>query len=795
MARILTLVLGWLVAILGGFFAVAGAVLLWFHGSPYYLAVGIAMVLSGALVGRGDPRGRWVFVALWLATIVWAVWEVGFDGLQLVPRVVAPTVLLVLVLLTGWRRKANRAGRSGFAQAAPAVAAGLALVVVGVLAVRSGDVEAQGPTSVAPGVSTATASEEADNDWEDYGGTTSGRRYSSLADITPGNVGRLTLAWTQRTGDLPVAAETTEHKREYHSEATPIHIGDTLYTCTPHSFVQAIDATTGRTRWSWHEAANVQGNNYLVCRGVAYYEAPAGTPCPRRIFAPTFNARIVALDADTGRVCSGFGQNGSIDLRQNMGASKSSDQIGTSPPIVVNGRLIIGERITDNVNRNIPSGVVRAYDPTTGRPVWAWDVGRSPDAIAPLAPGQVYTRGTPNVWGAITADAANGLVYLGTGNASPDYWIGYRRPFDDRFGTSIVALDVATGKLRWTRQLVHHDMWDMDLPIGPSLFDYKAPDGRTIPALIQTTKMGQVYFLNRLTGAPITPIVEQPVRTDGTTPGVTVSPTQPFSVGMPSFTPPAPSEKSTWGATPIDQLLCRIDIRRSQGAGIYQPLGLKPIIGHPAFDGVTDWGGAAVDPVRGIMTVNTMEMPFKLWLMRRDDPRVAPLMAQKQGGENARQAQLQTQYNTPYVAVVQAWIGIFGAPCNAPPWGHLTAVDLKTHKILWRSVLGTARDTGLFGSHLGVPIKTGVPNLGGSIVTAGGLAFIAATTDQYLRAFDLKTGDVVWKARLPAGAQATPMTYRGVDGRQYVVITAGGHGALGTRYGDYTMAFALPRNS
>ncbi|WP_423323539.1 membrane-bound PQQ-dependent dehydrogenase, glucose/quinate/shikimate family [Sphingomonas sp. 4RDLI-65] len=796
MGRILTVALAWAVAVLGGFFAVAGGVLLAWHGSPYYLIVGLAMIVSGALIGRGDPRGRWLFVAIWVATLIWAVWEVGLDGLQLVPRVVAPTVLLVLVLLTGLSGRRQRGGFHVNSRAVPAAFGVGAVLLTGGFLVRGHDVDAQGSVPALPATGPAAgAASETDGDWTEYGGTLSGRRYSALGDITPANVGRLELAWTQRTGDLPDAAEAVEHKREYHSEATPIHIGNTLFTCTPHSFVQAIDATTGQTRWSWHEDAKREGNNYLVCRGVAHYQAPVGTPCPNRIFAPTFNARLVALDAETGRPCPSFGQNGSIDLRENMGVSTPSDQIGTSPPVVVNGRLIIGERIVDNVNRNIPSGVVRAYDPISGKPVWAWDVGRSQDAIAPLAKGQVYTRGTPNVWGAITADAANGIVYLGTGNASPDYWTGYRRPFDDRFGTSIVALDVATGKLRWTRQLVHHDMWDMDLPIGPSLFDYRAPDGRTIPALLQTTKMGQVYFLNRLTGAPLAAIEERKVRTDGATPGVKVSPTQPFSTGMPSFTPPAPSEVSTWGATPIDQLMCRIDIRRSQGAGIYQPIGTTPIIGHPAFDGVTDWGGAAVDPVRGIMTVNTMEMPFKLWLMRRDDPRVAELMKQKKGGENARQAQLQTQYNTPYTAVVQAWIGIFGAPCNAPPWGHLTAVDLKTKKILWQEVLGTARDTGLFGSHLGVPIKTGVPNLGGSIVTAGGLAFIGATTDQYLRAFDLRNGKVVWKARLPAGAQATPMTYRGADGRQYVVITAGGHGALGTRYGDYTMAFALPKTS
>ena len=786
MARLLTAALAWAVALLGGFFAVAGGVLASLGGSPYYLIAGVAMVASGALLGRGHAAGRWLYVAVWVGTLLWALWEVGLDGLQLIPRLVAPTVLLALVLLTGWRRGPRARSRT-----VPAVAAGVAALVGLGLTLGRQDVQAQGSAPRAALAAAPTGA--ADADWRDYGGTPAGRRYSALADITPQNVGKLQLAWTQRTGDLPMPAEATEHQREYHSESTPIHIGDTLYTCTPHSFVQAIDATTGKTKWSWHEAARIEGNNYLVCRGVTYFEAPAGTLCPRRIFAPTFDARLVALDADTGRPCPSFGQGGAIDLRANMGVSKPSDQIGTTPPVVAGGRLIIGERITDNVNRDIPSGVVRAYDPVTGAPVWAWDVGRSPDAIPPLPAGQVYTRGTPNVWGAITADPDNGLVYLGTGNASPDYWIGYRRPFDDRFGSAIVALEAQTGKLRWVRQLVHRDMWDMDLPIGPSLFDYRAPNGQVIPALIQTTKMGQVFFLNRLTGAPIAAITERPVRTDGATPGVRVSPTQPFSTGMPSFTPAAPSEVATWGATPIDQLFCRIDIRRSQGTGIYQPMGLKPIIGHPAFDGVTDWGGAAVDPVRGVMTVNTMEMPFKLWLMRRDDPRAAALMQQKQGGENAMQAQLQTQYNTPYVAVVKAWVGIFGAPCVAPPWGHLTAVDLGTRKVLWREVLGTARDTGLFGSHLGVPLKTGVPNLGGSIITAGGLAFIGATTDQYLRAFDLGTGRVVWKARLPAGAQATPMTYRGRDGRQYVVITAGGHGALGTRYGDYTLAYALPR--
>ena len=301
MGRVLTMALGWVIAILGGFFVVAGGTLALLGGSLYYVIVGLAMILSGALIGRGDARGRWLFIALWLGTAVWAVWEVGFDALQLIPRVVAPTVLLILVLLTGWRRARPRA----YSRAVPAFAAGVAALVGGTLLLRDQRVEAQGAMEPArTGPANGSTTGEADGDWRDYGGTLSGRRYSALGDITPANVGKLQLAWTQRTGDLPDVAETTEHKREYHSEATPIHIGDTLYTCTPHSFVQAIDATTGRTKWSWNESAKRAGNNYLVCRGVAHYEAPAGTPCPNRIFATTFNAKLVALDADTGKICA-----------------------------------------------------------------------------------------------------------------------------------------------------------------------------------------------------------------------------------------------------------------------------------------------------------------------------------------------------------------------------------------------------------------------------------------------------------------------------------------------------------
>lgn len=784
--RLYLRILGWIVALLGLFFAVAGAQLAWLGGSLYYLVAGLAMIAAGILLSRSDRRGALIYALVWLATWLWAVWEVGFDGLELIPRVVAPTVLLILVAWPWlWRRATRPRARQ---MAATAAVAGLVLAgAYAAFAPRTLSAQAAAPASgVAAGASTG--------DWTHYGGTLAGDRYSSLAQITPANVGQLQLAWTHRTGDLVMPDEAVKHLREYHSEATPIHIGDTLYTCTPHSYVEAIDATTGAAKWRWHTDADITGNSYLVCRGVSYYEAPAGTACAHRIFAPTFDAKMYALDADTGKPCAGFGKGGYIDLRDQMGVSPAAFQISTSPPVVANGRLIIGERIIDNVGVDEPAGVVRAYDPISGAPVWAWDMGRGDDAIKPLTGNAIYTRGTPNVWGAMTADAANGIVYLGTGNATPDYWIGRRRVFDDKYGTSIVALDIATGKMRWHRQLVHRDMWDMDVPVGPSLVDLPLPGGGIAPALVQTTKMGQVYLLNRLTGAPLAAIVEKPVSMLGGIGDEAMSPTQPFSIGMPSFTPPAPSETATWGATPIDQLICRIQFRKAHAAGIYAPIGSTDIIGHPAFDGVTDWGGGAVDPERAIFTVNTMEMPFRIRLVRADSAQGQKMIAAAaKGGENAKAPIYYQQFGTPYVAVVQAWIGPFGAPCSAPPWGKLTAVDLKTRQVMWTKVLGTARDTGLFGSHLGLPLKTGVPNLGGSIITRGGLVFIGATTDQYLRAFDLRTGAELWKARLPAGAQATPMTYRARDGRQYVVITAGGHGALGTRYGDYTLAFALPK--
>ncbi|MBR0642256.1 membrane-bound PQQ-dependent dehydrogenase, glucose/quinate/shikimate family [Plastoroseomonas hellenica] len=791
------LISGLIVVLLGLFFAGAGTYLAWLGGSWYYLLAGTGLLCAGALLMMGKRAGLLVYGAVWLGTVLWALSESGFRPWYLLPRLLAPTVLGIYLLMPWVTRKL-----SGWPprRATGVVAAGGAVVlllIIGVAAVTGPQLTAQDPPPLARNAPQPTAALAGEDEWRFYGRTPAGDRFAPQTQITPQNVGQLEVAWIARSGDS-ADAEEIRHAREFHSEATPLKVGDTLYTCTPHSVVLAIDATTGAVKWRFDPEIDRTGHPYLVCRGVAYDEV-TDSDCPHRIYSPTFDARLVALNAETGRPCEGFAERGFINLAANMGDAPRGFVLTTSPPMIVNHRIVIGSRIHDNRAVDEPSGVVRAFDPASGRLIWAWDMGRGEDAIpGGLPAGEVYTRGTPNAWGAFTADPALGLVYLPMGNPTPDYFGVHRRPFDERFGSAIVALEIETGRLRWSFQTVHHDIWDFDLPIGPSLVDLPDGQGSTIPALLQTTKAGQIFLLDRRDGRPVADVEERPTPQAGGVAEDRVAPTQPFSTGMPSFTPAPLTERDAWGATPIDQLLCRIEFRRSRHEGIFTPPGLQQMIGHPAFDGVSDWGGAAIDPERGIMVLNTMTMPFRVRLVPRESPEGQRASAPQKPGDaplGPMDVQHYPQLGTPYLAAVGPWIGVFGAPCSAPTWGQLSAVDLHTRRLLWQVTLGTSRDSGLFGSQANIPLPTGVPNIGGGTVTRSGLIFIGATTDQYLRAFDLQSGRELWRHRLPAGPQATPMTYTGRDGRQYVVITAGGHGALATRYGDYTIAFALPRGS
>lgn len=770
----------------GGWLAALG-------GSWYYALAGTGLAASGGLLWRGRRLGVRMYGALWLLTVIWAFWEVGLDVWGLLPRVLVPTLLGLYLLLPFVQRGLDRSGPVSNRRYVWVPLCGVALVAA-LVAYKPSEPAARGLPEVMAGF---TGANQDGQDWRYYGGTPAGDRWSPLGQITPANVDNLQLAWSFRTGDLPRQGENS-HGYEFNFEVTPLKVGDSLYICTPHREVIALDAVTGAQRWRFTPQSDTSNNAYLACRGVAYYQAPAGTPCPQRIISTTADARLFALDATTGALCEGFGDHGFVNLRAHLGDVPKGFHFITSPPLVAKGKLLLGGWIYDGQKTNEPSGAVRAFDPVTGELLWAWDVGRPEEAVQhPLADEQ-FTPGTPNAWGVYTADVEHGLVYLPTGNAVPDYYGAKRRPFDERYSSSVVAVDIDTGAPRWHFQTLHHDLWDMDVPIGPSLLDIPGAGGEPIPALVQTTKRGELFVLNRLTGEPIVPVEERPAPQGGL-PDDPTAPTQPYSAGLPSFAPPPVREQDAWGITPVDQLLCRLDFKRLNYQGAFTPFSLEgETLVYPAFDGVIDWHGASVDPQRQRLYANLSYIPFTAKVVPREQAEADGTVEPWNGvGQPPRPKEfaVNPQYGTPYVVTVEPWLGVLGAPCKAPPWGQLASIDLKTRQLLWRRDVGTTRDMGLFKTHFNLPLSTGIFNIGGNLNTASGLVFMGATADDYLRAFEAASGRELWRQRLPAGGQATPMTYQGADGRQYVVIAAGGHGGLGTRAGDYIMAYALPKAS
>lgn len=784
-----------LLLLIGATLAMGGAYLLTLGGSPYYLLSGLAVVASAVLLGMKRFEGAQLYGLMLLATTVWALWESGFDGWALAPRVVAPGIMGLILLIPVIRRTLIRrrpAIRPSLAASAIAAALiGGASLHLLAPPFRHADPQYQNGMGIAPSAMSLTnspaaaAAGPAAGDWPNYGNDSYGTRFSPLTQITPANVSKLKLAWSFRVGEFGKGFEVT-----------PLKVGRALYLCNNKNEVMALDAETGKQLWRFNPEVDTRPISIAVCRGVAYFRAPDGGDgeCAERILTNTLDARLIALDARTGKRCRDFGNNGEVSLLTGMGEVRHGYYHVTSAPTIVRGKVVLGGWVIDNQKVDVPSGVIRAFDAMTGRLAWAFDSGR-PDRRTEPAPGETYTRGTPNSWAPMSADEELGLVYVPTGNSSPDYFGGQRRPFDEKYSGAVVAIDANTGGVRWTFQTVHHDLWDYDVASQPTLVNYPSPAG-IVRALIQPTKRGELFVLDRVTGRPLRQVVERRVPTRGAAPEERVSPTQPFSVGMPSFGGAAFTEGEMWGVTPLDQLYCRIKFRQARYDGTMEPPGMTSAIDLPGFLGGIDWGGVSVDADRGIVIVNSNKMGFLTRLVPRTEINRIGLKAYK--GDtvppNFDTVIFAPGEGAPYGVSQPPFLSPLNVPCNQPPYGTISAVDLKSGKLIWTKTLGTARDSGPMGIPSMLPLPFGTPNIGGSVTTRSGLFFIGAASDDYLRAYDTASGRILWRQRLPAGGQATPMTYLSpASRRQFVLIAAGGHHAAGTTKGDYILAYALPK--
>jgi quinoprotein glucose dehydrogenase len=768
-----------------------GGWLLLLKGSPYYLVLGIALLACAILTWRRRRTSIYLYGALLIVTIIWSLWEVGFTPWALMPRLVFLFVVGAWMLTPSFRRSMAPAPAtvSRYTSGGAFIVGLVGAVLVGGIMHQfnppAPDPRFQAGTGPFPELRRTTVAGMPAGDWRHWGNEQGGARFSPLQQITPANVDQLQLAWT---------APLAHSKRGESSglEVTPLMIGDTLFACNGANEIYAIDAETGAERWHVETAGN-RGRN---CRGVAYYRVPDATGvCAERILTATGSAALVALDARTGQRCAGFGQNGNVDLLDGLSQAPRQYYYVTSAPAIVRGNVVVGGWVSDGQYWGEPSGVVRAFDAVTGKLAWAWDMGR-PERTGAPAPGETYTPATPNSWAPISADEQLGLVYLPTGNATPDYFGAQRRSFDDRYSSSIVALDAGTGRVRWSFQTVHHDLWDYDVASQPTLTDLPLPNGGTVPALLQLTKRGEVFLLDRTNGKPLHPVVERPVPQAGKAPEERLSPTQPFSTGLPSFRNPDVRETDMWGITPIDQLMCRITFKGARSEGTMTPPGPTPSISSPGYLGGMDWGGASIDVDRGVMIVNSAKLANHVQLVPRKEADKMGLKPITDEAKTADVGGLVAQAGTPYAAHPMPFLSALGVPCQAPPYGYLSAVDLVTGKLIWTRWLGDARDSGPLGLRAMLPLPLGTPTTGGSMTTRSGLVFIGATMDRGFRAFDEKTGKQLWRASLPAGAFATPMTYLSPrSGRQFIVVAAGGSHGLGQTDGARLMAYVLPANA
>jgi quinoprotein glucose dehydrogenase len=605
--------------------------------------------------------------------------------------------------------------------------------------------------------------------WEHWGGDSGGMRFSDLAQITPANVGNLIRAWKFRTGDLETRPPAAMARTKL--EATPLFVQDSLVFCSAFNEVIALDPGTGAQKWRYDPKVSTglrPGNRY-VCRGVAYWvddQAAEGASCQARIFMGTNDARIVALDARTGIPCANFGADGEIKLDIGMSLSWPGEFQITSAPVVSRGVVIVGSSISDNVRVEAPLGTVRAFDARTGAPRWAWD---------PLVHSGIEA-GHANVWAPMSIDEARGLVFLPTSSPSPDFW-GGKRMGNNEHADSVVALRSESGELVWSFQTVHHDVWDYDVPAQPTLARIDTADGAR-DVVIEPTKQGFVFVLDRDTGKPIWPVEERSVPQGGAE-GERLSPTQPFPTHLPPLMPQTISAADTFSLLPsIGRSACEELFAKSRNDGLFTPPSTQGTLVFPMTGGGVNWGGAAFDPVNQILYANATHAVHVVKLMPRSEA---------EGFRPPSGTDFGPQRGAPFAISRAVAMSPLGLLCNKPPWGEMVALDLKAGKILWHSTVGTSEDL----APLGLAFHWGTPLLSGVAITAGGLIFTGAA-DAYLRAFDARSGAELWQGRLPVPGIANPMTYFW-KGEQYVAIAAGGHSEIGTSLGDSMVAFRLTR--
>ena len=606
--------------------------------------------------------------------------------------------------------------------------------------------------------------------------------YSDLRDVDRQNVAKLEVVWTYRTGELERRGPDFAKSQSF--ETTPILVGDSLILCSPAARVVALDPATGREKWVFDPNASATIRAPLpTCRGVSSWHDPdadPGLPCQTRIIFGTWDFHIYAIDAENGRPCLDFGNRGQV-LPETDPGSAGQEIAFVSPPAILADLAIFGSTIFDNRRHDAPSGKVRAFDARSGELRWEFDpVPRS--SRDPMAASwhedSAKVTGAANVWAPIAADRDRGLLFLPTSSPSPDFFGGLRAG-DNRYANSLVALEASAGTVRWHFQITHHDVWDYDLPAQPMLLTLPR-DGERVPVVIQLTKQGLVFAFHRETGEPFFAVEERSVPQEGT-PGEWLSPTQPFPVAPPPLVAQGIWPEDAWGFTPWDRAMCRKRIASLRHGPIYTPPSLEGTAHMPAFIGGANWGGGAYDPARNVLVVNTSNVPGVLRLLERDSAEAAA-----RDRSNDRKV-IYPQLGTPYSVEYELLASPLGAPCSAPPWGRLTAIDLSSAEVVWQVPLGSLEKL------LPIPLalQLGTPNAGGPLVTASGLVFIAATLDDKFRAFDIDTGEILWEATLPAGGQSTPMTYVN-RGRQHIVIAAGGHALYKTTPGDYVVAYALP---